>query len=91
MDCDEDCECWVHRERLQYVNGLLADEAKLAALAREVEWPILETEIRLEEMAAECVKAMLERHPELFEEVSPGLWRKSEATLGTRPPIRRLS
>jgi len=47
MYCDKDCECWVHWDRLQYVNGILADEAKVAAWAKEVGWSIPETEIRL--------------------------------------------
>ena len=78
MDCDETCECWVDWDRLQYVKGILADESKVAALAKEVGWPIVDTEIRLEELAAECVRAMLERHPESFEEVEPGKWRNRE-------------
>jgi hypothetical protein len=71
MDCDEDCECWLHWERLQAVNGYLADESELVELAREVGWPVVDTEIRLEELAAQCVRAMLERHPESFEKVEP--------------------
>jgi len=77
MDCDQNCDCWLHWERLQYVNGILVDEAKVAAWAKEVGWSIVETEIRLEELAAECVRAMFEQHPEWFEEVEPGKWRNS--------------
>src|SRR5215467_5012697 len=75
MDHNETCECWLHWERLQYVNSILADDTKIAAWAKEVGWPIPETKTRLEEMAAECVKAIWEAHPEQFEEVEPGKWR----------------
>jgi hypothetical protein len=79
MDCDANCECALHWERLQYVNGILADDAKIAAWAKEVGWSVPETEIRLRELAAECVRAMLEAHLEEFEEVESGKWRPRKA------------